>query len=172
MCIVFLMVVFFFFPFSSKTWADHLPPVNSCTILVLKICSGYKEASKLPKRRSYLAKRNHLLIPWFVSRLFFRIYWICIPFLSGFWEGRFPAFQACCNWRGFWILRVSSMTWAYASCCTLTKMRVTHVLDQNALHMFWKLKQQLCMSLLLTLNLKGWREVRLYHTYYTCSWAW
>ncbi|XP_066335590.1 uncharacterized protein [Miscanthus floridulus] len=31
--------------------SDHLRPVNSCTMLVLKICSGYKEASKLPKRR-------------------------------------------------------------------------------------------------------------------------
>lgn len=126
----------FHFPFSSKTWVDHLPPVNSCTMLVLKICSGYKEASKLPKRRSYLAKRNQLLIPWFVSRLFFRIYWICIPFLSGFWEGRFPAFQACRYWWGFWILWVSSMTWAVSAVVLWPKCTQAVLITETTLHMF------------------------------------
>lgn len=36
---------------SSEMWTDHLPLANSCTMLVLKICSGFKEAWKLLKRR-------------------------------------------------------------------------------------------------------------------------
>lgn len=101
LCASFFFYGCFNFLFSSKMWADHLPPVNSCTMLVLKIYSGYKEALKLPKRRSYLAKRNHLLIPWFVACLFFSISWICLPFSFRILRGKVPSLSSLPLLEGF-----------------------------------------------------------------------
>lgn len=84
-------------------WPDHLPPVNSCTMLVLKICSGYKEALKLPKRRLWLvpSKKKSPIDPF----IYFLLVFYHILNLSFFsfriLKGKVPSLSSLLQLEGF-----------------------------------------------------------------------